>query len=899
MKNLNFLKLFFGTMLLIATATFVSCVDDNDDTEAPFLEVSPTSLIFTTDGVPAEGSQASFEISTNRHWTATVKDDKSWVTLSATEGDGSATIQVSIPEGISDEANIDIQISNKVGPLMTETVKITSGNIVPAVVLYKETFGTAAPNTSPYPFVDQYTAWDKSGEGSTTVEYTGSAASLRQSGKLSAGYEGASGGTKLFFGSNANFVIQKISLESDQTKLQLTFGGSYSKNNNNVYDNEFKPEKFHFYLSADGTTWSAPIAYNTKQADEYWIFATSNFTLKKAVSTLYIKFAADEASVFAIDDPTLTTGQGGQEIDLENGSDPVVVTADATNTTETTATVGGSASNIDPSALTEVGVQYTEFSTGTVTDIDWATVSKTKATTTATPWTVNLTNLTKDAQYAFRAYATTASGDIYGEPKTFVAMETTYTQISISDLVKKMTSSSEAVPVDQDYVIEGVICGDPAGKNYSYGTLYLMTEGTKAAGNALSIYNNKIDVTQYSLGDKIRVNLQKDVAGIYKRNGVPQIEGFNATDIEKISGSNVVEPIELTSTDQLASFVCMPVTIKNVTIEAAGTWKEANAPATHTFKVNGSSLTVYINKAATPFDSKPYAAGSNPMTGIVSVYQNVGQLMPRNMDDVKAFNSTEPAITSVNPIAVSFPSKGGTQDIIVNVINQGSNTISATGLNGILDSSVNGTTVTVTAKENTDTNAVTQTLTISLSGANSITVPVSVAGVSSGNEKTLTMTAAQIIEKQSGNLALNNSGYGSQAVADPSTWYKWNDSGIEFAGARLMIGKSPDSIIGMIQIQGNASTATNQGLITNNTSLGKIKSITLTLGDSSTDSYTYSPAFNVYGGAEANALTTVIPSSGDKFNPTFDFSGGNFSHFTIKNNLTGVLYISKIVIVYE
>lgn len=87
MKNLNFLKLFFGTMLLIATTAFVSCVDDNDDTEAPYLEVSPTNLIFTTDGTPAEGSQSSFEISTNRHWTATVKDDKSWVTLSATEGD--------------------------------------------------------------------------------------------------------------------------------------------------------------------------------------------------------------------------------------------------------------------------------------------------------------------------------------------------------------------------------------------------------------------------------------------------------------------------------------------------------------------------------------------------------------------------------------------------------------------------------------------------------------------------------------------------------------------------------------------------------------------------------------------------------------------------------------------
>ena len=146
MKNLNFLKLFFGTMLLIATTAFVSCVDDNDDTEAPYLEVSPTNLIFTTDGTPAEGSQSSFEISTNRHWTATVKDDKSWVTLSATEGDGSATIQVSIPENINDEASIEIQISNKVGPLMTETVKIKSGNIKPSVLIYKETFGVGEPN---------------------------------------------------------------------------------------------------------------------------------------------------------------------------------------------------------------------------------------------------------------------------------------------------------------------------------------------------------------------------------------------------------------------------------------------------------------------------------------------------------------------------------------------------------------------------------------------------------------------------------------------------------------------------------------------------------------------------------------------------------------------------------
>ena len=326
---------------------------------------------------------------------------------------------------------------------------------------------------------------------------------------------------------------------------------------------------------------------------------------------------------------------------------------------------------------------------------------------------------------------------------------------------------------------------------------------------------------------------------------------------------------------------------------------ETDAASTHTFKVNGSSLTVYINKGATSFDGKPYTNGSKPITGIVSIFKSNGQLMPRNLDDVKAFDSTEPAITSVSPTVVSFPSTGGTKEITVNVINQGSSVITTTGLDGILESNVNGTTVTVKANENTSTNAVTQTLTISLSGANSVTVPVTVAGVSSGNETTLTMTSAQIVEKKSGDLALNNSGYGSQAVATPSTWYTWNDGGIEFAGARLMIGKTPESIIGMIQMQGHASTATNQGLITNNTPLGKIKSITLSLGDSSSESYQYTPAFTVYGGTEANALTTAITESGNKFNPTFDFSGGNFSHFTIKNDKTGALYISKITVVYE
>lgn len=737
MKNLTFLKLFVTTMFVMATALFAGCVDDNDDTEVPRLEVSPKTLVFDTDGTPVEGSQSYFEISANRHWTATVLDDKTWVTLSKMEGDGSDKVQVSIPEGITDEAKVLIQISNKVGVLMKEEVTIRSGNIVPAVVIYNETFGTTAPSKSPYPFVDEFTDWVKSGEGSTTVEYAGSGASIRQSGKLSAGYEGASGGDKLFFGNNANFIIQKITLKSDQTNLKLGFGGSYSQQITGGYDNEFKPESFHFYLSKDGTTWSNAIQYDYKQADEYWVYVTSNFTLKYPVNTLYIKFAADIASVFAIDDPTLSTGNGGQEIDLGN-TDPAVSTAEATQVNGTSATLGGSVVNMDVASATEVGVQYTEY-TGDVTNIDWANVAKTKAQEKVSPWTVAVTGLTSGSQYAVRAYATTSTGDIYGSVETFTASAPE--AISIADLVTKIKATTEVTPIDNDYIIQGIICGDPEAQNCSYGTLYVMTKGATTAGNALTLYNTTIKPETYSLGDEIKVTLRKESAKMQVYNSAPQISGFDAAEVEKISSGNNVQPVTIT-VDKLLDFACMPVKIENVTIETAGIWKtEVDKASTHTFKANGSDLTVYINKGASSFNNVAYIAKENgSLTGIAAAYKTSAQLLPRNLEDVKEFEATGPTITSVTPTSLSFPAEGGTKEIDVTVANSESPTFKLSGLTGdIVSATVEGTKITVKANPNPNATTNSQTLTISLVGGNEVEVPITVAGKPSGNETIISL----------------------------------------------------------------------------------------------------------------------------------------------------------------
>lgn len=739
MKNLTFLKLFVTTMFVMATALFAGCVDDNDDTEAPRLEVSPKTLVFDTDGTPVEGSQSYFEISANRHWTATVLDDKTWVTLSKMEGDGSDKVQVSIPEGITDEAKVLIQISNKVGVLMKEEVTIRSGNIVPAVVIYNETFGTG--DVSSNPDVADYNDWNKTGEGVVDVTYLGEEVSIRNTGKSNIdAYEGASGPNVALFTKTGIFQISKIRLTTDQTNLKLTFGGNYSyKPEGGEWDNTFNIEKFKVALSSNGTEW-VPLAYTKNNGDAnnpYWILATANFTLKQGINNIYIKFtASSESSSFRLDDITLSTGNGGQEIDLGN-TDPAVSTAEATQVNGTSATLGGSVVNMDVASATEVGVQYTEY-TGDVTNIDWANVAKTKAQEKVSPWTVAVTGLTSGSQYAVRAYATTSTGDIYGSVETFTASAPE--AISIADLVTKIKATTEATPIDNDYIIQGIICGDPEAQNCSYGTLYVMTKGATTAGNALTLYNTTIKPETYSLGDEIKVTLRKESAKMQVYNSAPQISGFDAAEVEKISSGNNVQPVTIT-VDKLLDFACMPVKIENVTIETAGIWKPEDNKATHTFKANGSDLTVYINKGASSFNNVAYIAKENgSLTGIAAAYKTSAQLLPRNLEDVKEFEATGPTITSVTPTSLSFPAEGGTKEIDVTVANSESPTFKLSGLTGdIVSATVEGTKITVKANPNPNATTNSQTLTISLVGGNEVEVPITVAGKPSGNETIISL----------------------------------------------------------------------------------------------------------------------------------------------------------------
>lgn len=230
-------------------------------------------------------------------------------------------------------------------------------------VIFNETFGNA--DASSKPTIDSYTGWVKTGTGATDVTYSGDKTSVRSSGiKNTGAYDNASGPNVIFFGAApSTFTINNIALDEAQTKLKLNFGASSSvKGDDGVYNNTFDASKFIVSVSADGTKWT-DITYEKNNGDEahpYWIYATANVTLKKATTKLYIKFTSNVSSAIRLDDVTLTTGEGGQEIDLDNGTaTPTTPDTPDTPGDETTAIFKETCGNADVSSTKPYVDKYT------------------------------------------------------------------------------------------------------------------------------------------------------------------------------------------------------------------------------------------------------------------------------------------------------------------------------------------------------------------------------------------------------------------------------------------------------------------------------------------------------------------------------------------------------------
>lgn len=662
MKKFNFLKLFVSMTLAFAATAFTGCVDDNEDTELPYLEVTPEVLTFDEAGLPTGEGDGKFIVKSNRPWTLTVETaDQEWVRPSVTEGNGNGEVTFNLPETSEGRtATLTFSLSNTYTVYKEQKVTIQQGNVITPELVYKETFGTAGGSATPYPTVADYTGWDKSGDGSANVSYEGQNAQLRNSSPSNnqySGYEG-SGGTNLYFSATPNdFIVKEISLPEDVLSYSLTFGAYiYNPTSADPYYTTYEVA-----LSADGEKWTDPVPFEmTFVADKSWNLATSKFKFDKYYEKLYIKFSAVSGNN-RIDDVTLSTGNGGTEVNLETGAvdaELKVTTEKPVGISATGATLKGSVSAT--ASVTEVGFQYTE----NAENIDWTGVAKTAADEVAASFSKEITGLTEGKVYAVRAYATSDEGDVYGEVLTFTAenIELGLSCAGVMAYIKGLEVASGSQAELTDYVgksFDAYIAANNEGGNLS--SMLVVVDNTGEPASGLLFYGSKYNTTaDYPVGAKITITVtEKSIVKNY--NGVLEVMDVEES-VDKNTTATMKVPEISASELNTGDYCYMYVKIKELTYkgEVGDKWYSGTSGGYNRyFENSGEEVTVRTSKNAAYKDAAITSAGPAALSGVPqhNFYQDKTtiQVYPTSAADVAAFSAgaTEPTVTTGSASALT------------------------------------------------------------------------------------------------------------------------------------------------------------------------------------------------------------------------------------------------------
>ena len=336
--------------------------------------------------------------------------------------------------------------------------------------------------------------------------------------------------------------------------------------------------------------------------------------------------------------------------------------------------------------------------------------------------------------------------------------------ITIPEIIAKLTTSQVALDTNNDRYFEAVVVTDKEGGNFNGQNLQVMTPGATTAKNGITLYGSGKYTDPYDdgftfvKGDKVKVTLKKGEARIVSYNGLYEVTGSKGADwveIEKI-GTETITPV-VVDPAKLAEYQGMVVTVKGVTAPAtAADWTTNEAFGKHTFTTSAGNMTVFVRKAMPGLVGTQFVAGSTgDITGYASVNSNAAQVCPQRPEDVAAFMgepSTDPAITKLDPMSLSFAATDNAKTVTVTAANADDCTIeAATDKSEQFTTSVNGMVVTVTPKENTTEQAITATLTIKLMKAGAAvdtkTVAISQAGKSvpggSGYTRVTTLTSGK------------------------------------------------------------------------------------------------------------------------------------------------------------
>lgn len=297
---------------VLAAFIMLACEQLQGNLGLPKIELSTQEMTFE-----AAGGEQSLSLKASREWMVeSIAQD--WLVVSPEHGAASSDEQkvtVTVLENKGMDRSADVIFTIGMSKVSLTVNQAGPGGSAEQLVLYSNDFDKEeAQKTygsgSSYPYLDQFDGWQNhSGTGVSTVTYAYKAMSTRSNSKSDSNYSDyeGSGSNNLFFGSNAYFAIQNITL-SGATKLQLTFGTEkYSQDNGSIFMNS----EFHIWLSKDANKWVelTDYVFAGGETEGRWNIASANFSVPSGTDKLSICMTTDVASSYRIDDLKLVIAE--------------------------------------------------------------------------------------------------------------------------------------------------------------------------------------------------------------------------------------------------------------------------------------------------------------------------------------------------------------------------------------------------------------------------------------------------------------------------------------------------------------------------------------------------------------------------------------------------------------
>lgn len=844
MKKSIIWKSLSGALVSLVAVAAVSCVDDNDDKGMPYLEVSPSVLTFTADGV-ANGP-GEFTVRSNRPWSLDIGEGGDWVTPSATKGSGRGQVEFSIPaSNVGRIASLTFSLRNAYGAYLTREVSIEQGEApkageVSALVAYIK-------NTWP-------------GLESGTEELNYSKQSIPA--VILANNEGGNNFGKLYVGDNITLPNSAVILYSttEFTKENSTKYPVGRKVTLDLSAAQYAPygnlrelKNVAVTVSGDPAVEVAvpSISAETLNEGNYQgqYVRVLNLTPQSSfvgeawatAAKRVVRFDAADGSTVQSYMATATDAAGFADLTIASKTGALLGTGEQnfkniqlipTRPSDVAAFVStGSSLTVTPADNLVLAAAAGSAATVTVTaNIAWtATIvgegfriepvsGENNGTVTVTATAANEASASKELGIVTFAGAGVASvtltvvqaaqpGD---EPKTIA---------ELLGLVRELNPDNGAevsLGAWTGQTVEGYIAANDAG-----GNLYQMlsvVDNTGAAGSGILLSDAAYEaVADYPVGARITLTVGA-TSTVYNSFGLYKINRVAAV-IDNSSPAQMIVPSITAAEFDSNDYMGMNVRVTGLQFSggAGEMWYSGTANyATRVFTGGGADLTVRIYKTVpwgTGIISATQSAGT--LTGVAEIYSGAAQLYPQTATDVADFrvDASIPVITAVDPTSLTWTSdETAAKQLTVTVVNLGANPLTVdNGAIAPFTATVDATTITVTPPAgNTSSEDIVRTLTVSVAGGNSreVTLTQYAAG-SAGDTKGVYTSMSQFIPE-----AISTAGryYPSDSTIDgqPATGFKLGTSSLAgvFTSAVLGNGFAGDRKLSFYAVAWTGKTAT-------------------------------------------------------------------------------------------